>query len=231
MEIKLVHHNFENPLILDSDYVRLLIIENPQLFYELCADLVRQFDGTSGDFVCFCDDKIVNLDKVGEILRDYIDFDFNDKKLVNILYKRIEALSVAESHIKLNKANTSVSELVGEMIADVPFTLTYDDLTMPNLLKCLNVRFEMNYDNLVEKLICYLNVLVELKGIRFMVFVNLKSVLSDDQLELLYHQCALEKLPLLLIESSEIRDLLPNEKAIIITDDLCEIVENDPDLC
>ena len=58
------------------------------------------------------------------------------------------------------------------------------------------------------------------------VFINLKSILSDEELEKLYYHCKLVKVGLLLLESSKIRRVLPNERAIIITDDLCEIVEN-----
>ena len=55
--------------------------------------------------------------------------------------------------------------------------------------------------------------------------VNIKSVLSDDELKQLYYHCSLIKIGLFLIESQKIRNLLPCERATIITEDLCEIVE------
>lgn len=50
--------------------------------------------------------------------------------------------------------------------------------------------------------------------------------LDDNDLQLLYKHCEMQKVSLLLIESSKKRSVLSQEKAIIITEDLCEIVEN-----
>ena len=88
------------------------------------------------------------------------------------------------------------------------------------------MKFEKNYDSLEEKIICYINVLIELKKCDFFVFVNLKSVLSDEKLLQVYAHCRREQVGLLLIESGKQRPLLPNERAVIITEDLCEILEN-----
>ena len=85
---------------------------------------------------------------------------------------------------------------------------------------------EKTYDSLEEKIICYVNALIELKKCEFFVFVNLKSVIDDEKLLSIYNHCESEKVGLLLIESSKLRPLLPCERAVIITDDLCEILEN-----
>ena len=52
------------------------------------------------------------------------------------------------------------------------------------------------------------------------------ALLSNDDISFLSKHCEAEKIGILLIESSKTRELLPNEKAITITEDLCEIVEN-----
>ena len=82
------------------------------------------------------------------------------------------------------------------------------------------------YETLEEKLVCYINALIELKQCEFFVFVNLKSVLSDEKLEQIYAHSRAEQVGLLLIEDGKRRPLLPCEKAVIITEDLCEILEN-----
>ena len=67
---------------------------------------------------------------------------------------------------------------------------------------------------------------VELKKCEFFIFVNLKGVLSDEKLLQVYEHCQREQVGLLLIENGKQRPLLSNEKAVIITEDLCEILEN-----
>ena len=78
------------------------------------------------------------------------------------------------------------------------------------------MKFEKNYDSLEEKIICYINVLIELKKCDFFVFVNLKSVLSDEKLLQVYAHCRREQVGLLLIESWKQRPLLPNERAVLL---------------
>ena len=77
-----------------------------------------------------------------------------------------------------------------------------------------------------EKIVAYIDIFAELKRVDVFVFVGLKSVLPDDELALLYRHCELKKIALLLIESHRVRPPLAPERSIIITDDLCEIVEN-----
>lgn len=64
------------------------------------------------------------------------------------------------------------------------------------------------------------------KNPSFFVFVGLKDVLNDEDLQQLYNHCRLMKVGLLLLESSKKRPLLSEERGIIITDDLCELTEN-----
>ncbi len=116
--------------------------------------------------------------------------------------------------------------MLQDVFIDIPFQLTFDDIGIQSLLKACNVKIENTYDSFLEKIINYINILIYLKNISFVVFVNLKSVLNDDELAALYKHCLNEKIKLLLLESYKSRPLMQTEKAIIITEDLCEIVEN-----
>ena len=95
-----------------------------------------------------------------------------------------------------------------------------------DILKTANVSLQETYDNYLEKLLCFINAMVHLKSIEVLVFVHLKSVLSDTELTLLYEHCEREKVGLLLIESCLHRKSLPNDRVTIITEDLCEIVDS-----
>ena len=89
-------------------------------------------------------------------------------------------------------------------------------------LNSLIVRGEQEKKVFLEEI----NALIELKQCEFFVFVNLKSVLSDEKLGQIYAHCRAEQVGLLLMEDGKRRPLLPCEKAVIITEDLCEILEN-----
>ena len=102
----------------------------------------------------------------------------------------------------------------------------YKELQPSDYFKSAGVKLEKNYDSLEEKIVCYINALIELKKCEFFIFVNLKSVLNDEKLALIYSHCKKEQVGLLLVESCKQRPLRNDERAVIITEDLCEIVEN-----
>ena len=107
----------------------------------------------------------------------------------------------------------------------------YDEPQPSDYLKGAGLKFAKTYDSLEEKIICYINALIELRQCEFFVFVNLKGVLSDEKLEQIYAHCRAEQVGLLLIEDGKRRKLLSCEKAVIITEDLCEILENYDEIC
>lgn len=225
--VTLRHIALETPLILSSEYVQLLIVEAPQEFYRFVYALDAQIGGGEGEFFFLRDDKPVSAEKEGGIIADLFHFDLNDKRGLNALTKRLaETCRYGELQYHFSEIGANAQKFLYELFDELPFALTIDELTIEDLLKCANVRFEKTYDSLLEKIVCYINAMVELRRCRFFVFVNLKSVLSDEDLHALYHHCAMEKIGLLLLESGKLRPLLPEEKAVIVTEDLCEILEN-----
>lgn len=223
-EIKLVNVDLENPIILSSDYVNLLIIENSFEFYKTVSKLIKQFNGEEGDYICLIDSEIVPIEKAGDIVYNFFDWNINNKKLLNILYKEIENNALSEKMSDFLEASSAVNKFISDLISEFPFQLNFNDLSVNELLKSISLKFENDYENIEEKIICYVNAIVELKHIKFLVLVNLKSIMTDEKLTEFYKYCHMEEVPLFLIESKSSRALLPSEKAIIITEDLCEIV-------
>lgn len=225
-EIKVSHVHLENPLTISEDYVQLLIVENPNEFYNMVSDFNGQFDGNDGLFVFSQDGKLISADKCGTIVSDLFHFDLNDKKLLTLLYKRLELIAFGEKISLFNELTAKTVAFLEELSFSAPFALDYAEPQPIDYLKTVGVKFEKQYDSLEEKLICYINAFIELKKCEFFVFVNLKSVLSDEKLKELYLHCRNEQVGLLLVEDGKRRPLLKEEKAIIITEDLCEILEN-----
>ena len=225
-EIQLAHVHLETPLIISSEYVQLLIIENPAEFYNMVSDLDGQFDGREGTFVFSTGGQIVPAIKYGAMISDLFHFDLNDKKLLTLLYKRLESVAFGDKIAFFNDLTAKTVAVLEELFVSVPFALEYDEPQPSDYLKASGVKFAKVYETLEEKLVCYINALIELKQCEFFVFVNLKSVLSDEKLGQIYAHCRAEQVGLLLMEDGKRRQLLSCEKAVIITEDLCEILEN-----
>ena len=230
-KIKLVHVHLETPLLLSEEHVQLLIIENPNEFYNLVSDLDGQFEGLEGDFVFSRAGQVISAAKYGAMVSDLFHFDVNDKKILNLLYKKLEGFAFGKKIAIFNELNAKTILFLEELSFGAPFLLDYEEPQPVDYLKASGIKFAKNYDSLEEKIVCYINALIELKKCEFFVFVNLKSVLSDKKLLQIYTHCRSEQVGLLLIENGKHRPLLELEKAVIITEDLCEIVENYEDLC
>ena len=225
-EIQLAHVHLETQLTISEEYVQLLIVENPTEFYHMVSDLDGQFDGREGTFVFSMDGQIVPAIKYGAMVSDLFHFDLNDKKLLTLLYKRLESVAFGDKIAFFNDLTAKTVAVLEELFVSVPFALEYDEPQPSDYLKASGVKFAKVYETLEEKLVCYINALIELKQCEFFVFVNLKSVLTDEKLGQIYAHCRAEQVGLLLMEDGKRRQLLPCEKAVIITEDLCEILEN-----
>lgn len=230
-EVQIAHVHLETQLTIMDEYVSLLIVESPNEFYNMVSDLDGQFDGKDGAFVCSIDGQIVPIAKYGAMVSDLFHFDLNDKKLLTLLYKRLEGVAFGDKLVQFNALTAKTVEFLEEIAFTTPFALEYDEPQPSDYLKASGLKFAKVYDTFEEKLVCYINALIELKGCEFFVFVNLKSVLSDEKLQQIYAHCRREQVGLLLIEDSKRRQLISCEKAVIITEDLCEILENYKEIC
>lgn len=230
-EIKIAHIHLDSPLTLTEECVQLLVVENPDEFYATVAMLDKQLDGEEGEYVFSRNGETINPNKFGAMVCDLFHFDLNDKKILNLLHKKLEATAFGELLPKFHELSAQTVRFMEELAYGVPFSLDYEEPQPIDYLKATGIRFSKSYQSLEEKLICYINALIELKRCEFFVFVNLKSVLSDKKLLQLYEHCRKEQVGLLLVENKKQRALLPCEKAVIITEDLCEILENYHNLC
>ena len=225
--ITVANANIETPIELTPENPVVLVEENPSEFYKAVSSLINAFSDEDSEFTFWKGDEQISPSKHGEILTNTFGFDFADKKIINLLYKRLQSNFLEGSfQADFNLINAKICNFLSDLCSTVDFSLDFDELTIENLLKTCSVKPSAVYNSLLEKIICFINIFTSLKNISFFVFVDIKSVLSDDKLQKLYKHCSLHKIALFLIESSKKRSFLAEEKAIIITDDLCEIVEN-----
>ena len=225
--IKAASVTFETPLILDPEHPMLLIEENPAEFRRIVAALDAQFNGGDDEFVFTEDGGRIKAAVRGAFVRDCLGLDMSDKKITSAIFKAAErSFNDGEYLTELNRINAEVCRFIGDITYDFPYAVEYDEGNLADYLKLVGLRAAENYESYPERLICFTNLMSGLRFSDFMVFVNLKSYMTDEELTKYYAHCASEKISLLLLESHKARKLLPCERAVIITEDLCEITEN-----
>lgn len=225
--IQISNVNFETEIILKEESPLTIYLENSNDFYEKVCELANAFNGQETSFTFWENDKQINPDKFGDIITNVFSFDINNKKVQTLLYKKIEEnYFFTTSMQELNSLNVNLINLFSNLFTDLPFVLDYKELSLQDLLKTCSVKFQEDYESLLEKIVNYVNILTELKSCKFLILVNVKQVLDKNSLHELYKHCLNEKIALLLIEHIKTEPLFKEERAITITEDLCEILEN-----
>ena len=224
--IRIAHPHIETPIFLTARAPVVLTCENPEEYYKFVTEIIAAFNGEESDFSFWQGEKQIKPDDKGEMLSNNFSFDFGDKKIVNLLYKTLIKNFNNENFLQgLNELNACGEKFLLNLTETVDIPVCYDELSLESFFKAVNLKPAKDYENLLEKFISLINVFTELKRAEFFVFVGLKDILSVKQLQSFYYHCNLKQEGLLLLESNK-RQTLQNEKVIIITEDLCEIVEN-----
>ena len=229
--IKIAHQNIETTMELNSCSPLVLSVENSKEFYNFIIQLEEAFSEKASAFSFWNGDELISPEKIGEIIINPFCFDAADKKIINLLYKKLQCnYNDGTFILRFNEISASIEEFLYELCASVDFAIEHQAMALEDLLKICSVKPVKNHVNLLEKLICYVNIFAELKRVSFFVLVGFKDVLTNEELILLYRHCALNKISLFLVERRT-EKRIENERKIIITEDLCEIVENIPQIC
>ena len=95
-------------------------------------------------------------------------------------------------------------------------------LNVASLIKASDIRFDDEYDSLCEKIVDYMELVREYIGDKCFFTLNLRSLISDAEAELLMKTLLDHEYHCIMIENCE-RKRSSLEKRTIIDEDLCEI--------
>lgn len=224
--IKISHKNVETPIELKEGSPLILSVENQREFYKFVSDLNRAFSEDESEFSFWVDGECFSPDKRGEIVLSPFYFDATDKKIVNLLHKKLQKNFCDGSFIvDFNAINASLELFLDNLCSTVDFAVEYIALTIEDVFKSCGIKPAKTYDSLLEKLVCYVNILIELKSLSFIVLTGFKNVLTVDELQAFYKHCDLKKVSVLLVEGKVFDEKFSIERRITITEDLCEICD------
>ncbi|MBQ7712558.1 MAG: type II-A CRISPR-associated protein Csn2 [Clostridia bacterium] len=228
--ITVAHPHVETPLLLSPDRPCVLTVENAREYVTFVRDVIAAMEGGTSDCSFWDGDVRIDASKRGEILRDYFSLSFDDRKVLTLLYKKMrQNLLSCEDEVRFAGVVASVEELLQKCIIDSDLPLDSTPLEWDALLKACGVRPRSDYESALEGIVAYIDLFVRLRSVDFFVLVGVKAVLSDEDLAALYHHCELEKVSLLLLEPRR-GGAVASERRLVITEDLCEIVEKQAEI-
>ena len=91
-----------------------------------------------------------------------------------------------------------------------------------NIIKAVGIGFTENYDSLAEKILDYMELVREYDSEKMFITLNLRSYISDDEMNKFVNDVVARGYKLLMVENSEY-PIIEHEKRYIIDADKCII--------
>ncbi|UTY34634.1 type II-A CRISPR-associated protein Csn2 [Treponema putidum] len=220
-----MYPDIENQIIFSENTVNVLTIENETFFTEFVSELFSQYSGYEGKFILSEDNKELSIPKICEMILNPINININNKQNLNKIYSILkQSISDEYNYIKTCTIKSEILKHIDDILLslDVPLKRS-EELDLISIFKSVNISFETENKNLLEKLIDYISASVELNQIRCFIFINLKQFLNFKDLSELYKFARYIKTNLFLIEGTYTSIKEDCEKSYIIDNDLCEI--------
>lgn len=224
--MKLINKNIEFCDELKENKVDVYIIENTLFFRKIVVDLFNQVEkNLNGDFMLFEGLEQISLSRNVLIISDFLNLDYNNKKYINHLYKKLIDLvnGLEFQNIKYELENKIYNFLLKlKDYSDYPIDFN-DELNYIDLFKAFDVKFEVDSNLYIENIINFIDICYKLNLMKCVIFVNIKNFITKDECYLIYKELMYKKIPVILFENHDRYTLNEYERKIIIDNDLCEL--------
>lgn len=221
--MKITVSYLENNIEINNENINVLEIENKKIFFRLINDLNQICNGNVIEEIkTFIDDKEVSIINKVNVISDYFNIDFSRymlsiNKLINENLKGSSDKSLLLLYKKLIQKYNSIISTV-----DLPIMVN-NDATIESLTKLLKLK--INYKNsIIENLFSIIELERSLKSSKFIVLVNLKQYLDDNELKELYKYSIYNNVNIILIDSQCYGCSHDFEKKLIVDDNLVEFM-------
>lgn len=221
--MKLVYPTLQTPILLSADYVNGLVIEEPNFFHEILRDVKSQCEGMDGKAILSRDNVPIDISKNMELIIDCVNFELNQKTLVNKVLSALERVGTSETHLeKSQRLLADVERYVFDLSFDFDIELQCDKISIAQILKAAGIRIVSDYDKLTERLYSYIQMVREFDGDKVFVFVNLRSFVRTGELQDFADTVLAHGYRILLIDNFAYPKLT-GERRLIVDEDLCEL--------
>jgi CRISPR type II-A-associated protein Csn2 len=225
--MKLVNCELENQVVFEENIINCIVIEDKALFYNYINILFNQTNGNvlENGFILSHNGESLSLCKDTIMLINYFNINLgSNRTILNKFYNEL-AKEANDNYLEeFSKINSKILNLLLKLEVNFNANIVYsEELDIKKLFKIYDVNIELSGNSLLEKIIDYIEILIEFKICKLLIFVNLKNYLNEDNLLNLYQYVINKKFNILLIDNNY-ENKISNEKYLIIDKDFCEIV-------
>lgn len=218
----LCHPQMGSVLDFSGANVPTLVIESPRFLRAFLQDLYDQINGMEGVLVLSEQERRMDIGNWVEVLDHFLDFHLNQKPLLNKMVAKMEAMAGTDSlFLKTAEILQQVEQYVSELAFSFPCDIVCGHCTVGGVLKGVGVAVREDYEDPLEKLIDYMELVREFDRDKLFVLVNLRSFFSDEEVDAFLHTAQAHGYRILLVDAQSHKKL-SSETRITIDNDLCE---------
>lgn len=224
--MKIINKNWQRKIEIEENTIYTLVFENKKYYRENIKELISQHKGNEGNYIYSNDNKEISFEKSSYIITDIFNIEINSKKILTKIYNSL-LKQIIDDIVEYNELTTHIRAYFEKLIFNSSFEVEQgEEIDINSLLKLGNFQIHVEDDDILEKFIKFLKVLVQLCGITIIFIVGLHNVFTDEEVREIYKEVCVNKISIINIEYQQFNNLSnENYKEIvyIFDKDNCEI--------
>lgn len=184
----------------------IFVVEDTTVFSRLVRNLYQYQDGSE---LKIFDEQFRSIkDSELMVVTDILGYDINAVPILKLIHSNLENQLNEKPEVKsiIEKLANSITELISYECLENELDLEYDEITVLELIKSLGVKIETISDTIFDKIFEILQVYQFLNKKRFLVFINVLSYLTVDEIQKTREYIELSNMDVLFLEPRKRKD-------------------------
>ena len=224
--MKIINKNWQRKIEIEDNIIYTLVFENKKYYRKNIIELINQHKGNEGSYIFSNDNKEISFEKNSYIITDIFNIDINNKKILSKIYSSL-LKEIVEDISNYNELSINIRVYFEKLIFNSFLEIEQgEEIDISPSLKLGDFRVHVENDDILEKIIKFLKVLIGLCGCRIIFVVGLHTVFMQEEIIEIYKEVCLNKINIINIEYQQFKNLSnENYKEIvyIFDGDNCEI--------
>ena len=205
--MKIINKNWQRKIEIEDNIIYTLVFENKKYYRENIIELISQYKGNEGSYILSNDNKEILFDKHSYIITDIFNIDINSKKVLTKIYNSL-LKEIVEDISSYNELSTNIRVYFEKLIFNSFLEIEQgEEIDMCSLLKLGDFKIHVEQDDILEKFVKFLKVLIELCGCKIIFVVGLHTVFTQDEIIEIYKEVCLNKINIINIEYQQFNNL------------------------
>lgn len=184
----------------------ILVVEDTTVFSRLVRNLYQYQD--ESELKIFDEQYKSIKDSELMVVTDILGYDINAAPILKLIHTNLENQLNEKPEVKsiIEKLANSITELISYECLENELDLEYDEITVLELIKALGVKIETISDTIFDKIFEILQVYQFLNKKKFLVFINVLSYLTMDEIQKTKEYIELSNMNVLFLEPRKTKD-------------------------